>query len=100
MSVINYLLRLQTDPPCERVLLARRIKDVFATVFRQNVRTRFEEVAFSARKIKRLSRDLPGRLWIKANFKHYGSYDRRAKGSPLSFEIKAAIHLKALRKLI
>jgi oligoendopeptidase F len=72
MLVFDYLLARQTDPQAQIALLAGKIEDIFATVFRQNVLTRFEEAAFSARKEKRLTHEMLGALWLDANGKYYG----------------------------
>jgi len=72
MLVFDYLLGQQTDPQVQIALLAGKIEDIFATVFRQNVLTRFEELAFSARKEKRLTPEAIGKLWLDANGKYYG----------------------------
>jgi oligoendopeptidase F len=72
MLVFDQLLAQQTDPQVQIALLAGKIEDIFATVFRQNVLTRFEEMAFSARKDKRLTPEALGNLWIDANTKYYG----------------------------
>jgi oligoendopeptidase F len=73
MLVFDYLLARQTDPQVQIALLAGKIEDIFATVFRQNVLTRFEELAFSARKEKRLTPETLGNLWLEANGKYYGN---------------------------
>jgi oligoendopeptidase F len=72
MLVFDYLLAQQTDPQVQIALLAGKIEDIFATVFRQNVLTRFEELAFAARKEKRLTPEALGSLWLEANSKYYG----------------------------
>jgi oligoendopeptidase F len=72
MLVFDYLLAQQTDPQVQIALLAGKIEDIFATVFRQNVLTRFEELAFSARKENRLTPEKLGSLWLEANGKYYG----------------------------
>jgi oligoendopeptidase F len=72
MLVFDYLLERHKDPQARIALLAGKIEDIFATVFRQNVLTRFEELAFSARKDKRLTPDALGSLWLEANAKYYG----------------------------
>ncbi len=72
MLVFDYLLGQQTDPQVNVALLAGKIEDIFATVFRQNVLTRFEELAFSARKEKRLTPETIGKLWLDANGKYSG----------------------------
>lgn len=72
MLVFDNLLTQQSDPQVQIALLAGKIEDIFATVFRQNVLTRFEELAFSARKEKRLTPEALGKLWLDANGKYYG----------------------------
>ena len=72
MLVFDHLLSKQADAQVQIALLAGKIEDIFATVFRQNVLTRFEESAFSARKEKRLTPEALGDLWLAANGKYYG----------------------------
>lgn len=72
MLVFDHLLDHQTDPQAQIALLAGKLEDIFATVFRQNVLTRFEETAFTARKERRLTPELLGTLWLEANGKYYG----------------------------
>ena len=72
MLVFDYLLERQTDPDIQIALLAGKLEDIFATVFRQNVLTRFEEAAFAARKERRLTPEILGTLWMEANGKYYG----------------------------
>jgi oligoendopeptidase F len=72
MLVFDHLLEQQSDREVQIALLAGKIEDIFATVFRQNVLTRFEELAFSARQEKRLTPEALGQLWLQANGKYYG----------------------------
>jgi oligoendopeptidase F len=72
MLVFDSLLEHQTDPQARIALLAGKIEDIFATVFRQNVLTRFEERAFATRKQKRLTPETIGNLWLEANGQYYG----------------------------
>jgi hypothetical protein len=72
MLVFDHLVEHPTDSQAQIALLAGKIEDIFATVFRQNVLTRFEEASFTARKERRLTPDLLGALWIEANVKYYG----------------------------
>ena len=72
MLVFDYLLERQPDSQAQIALLAGKLEDIFATVFRQNVLTRFEEAAFAARKERRLTPELLGTLWMEANGKYYG----------------------------
>jgi oligoendopeptidase F len=73
MLVFDHLLAQQTDRQVQIALLASKIEDIFATVFRQNVLTRFEESAFAARKERRLTPEALGNLWLEANGKYYGN---------------------------
>src|SRR4029453_11081176 len=57
MLVFDHLLAQQSDPQVQIALLAGKIEDIFATVFRQNVLTRFEQMVFNARTEKRLTAD-------------------------------------------
>src|SRR5262249_29441665 len=50
MLVFDHLLPRQSDSQAQIALLAGRIEGILATVFRQNGFTRFEELAFAARK--------------------------------------------------
>jgi oligoendopeptidase F len=72
MLVFDHLLEHQRDAQVQIALLAGKIEDIFATVFRQNVLTRFEQMVFNARMEKRLTPDLVGNLWLEANAKYYG----------------------------
>ena len=53
-------------------LLCGKIEDSFATVFRQTVLTRFEQLAYEARSKGRLSGKQIGELWLRANAPYYG----------------------------
>lgn len=72
MLVFDYLVERQADPQVQIALIAGKIEDAFATVFRQNVLTRFEELVFSKRRAGRLTPQLIGDLWIEANRPYYG----------------------------
>jgi len=72
MLVFDDLLARQTDSQARIALVGGKLEDIFATVFRQNVLTRFEETAFAARQEKRLTPEMLGKLWIEANEKYYG----------------------------
>jgi oligoendopeptidase F len=80
MLVFDHLLARQTDPQVQISLLAGKIEDIFATVFRQNVLTRFEELAFAARKERRLTPDALGDFWLEANGKYYGDVVEMTEG--------------------
>ena len=61
MLVFDYLLgAANRSARCRSRCSAGKIEDIFATVFRQNVLTRFEELAFAARQAKRLTPEAIG----------------------------------------
>src|SRR5712692_6400063 len=72
MLVFDYLVECQANPQVQIALIAGKLEDAFATVFRQNVLTRFEEAVFSKRRAGRLSPQLIGDLWMSANKPYYG----------------------------
>jgi oligoendopeptidase F len=72
MLVFDYLVERQADPQVQIALIAGKLEDAFATVFRQNVLTRFEEAVFSKRRAGRLTPQHIGDLWMEANAKYYG----------------------------
>ena len=72
MLVFDYLVERQSDPKVQIALLAGKLEDAFATVFRQNVLTRFEEAVFAKRRAGRLTPDAVGETWLAANGAYYG----------------------------
>jgi oligoendopeptidase F len=72
MLVFDYLVERQKDPQVQIALIAGKLEDAFATVFRQNVLTRFEESVFSKRRAGRLTPEAIGDLWMSANQPYYG----------------------------
>lgn len=80
MLVFDYLVERQTDPRVRIGLIAGKIEDAFATVFRQNVLTRFEQAVFSKRRAGRLSPQAIGELWVEANGRYYGDAVEMAEG--------------------
>ena len=72
MIVFDYLVERQSDPNVQVALLAGKLEDAFATVFRQNVLTRFEEAVFAKRRAGRLTPDAVGAAWLGANRAYYG----------------------------
>ncbi|MER3405620.1 MAG: oligoendopeptidase [Chloroflexota bacterium] len=72
MLVFDYLVARETDPRARLALLASKIEDSFATVFRQNVLTRFEQDAYNARKETRLTPQKLGEFWLRQNGRYYG----------------------------
>jgi oligoendopeptidase F len=70
--VFDYLLERQRDPRVRLALLCGKIEDTFATVFRQNVLTRFEQAVFNGRAAARLTSDALANAWLAANAGYYG----------------------------
>jgi oligoendopeptidase F len=68
----DYLMEVETDPEVRLGLLCSKIEDAFATVFRQNVLTRFEQLAHKARREQKLSSDQICDHWWQANQALYG----------------------------
>ncbi|MCL4545067.1 MAG: M3 family metallopeptidase, partial [Chloroflexi bacterium] len=48
-----------------------KVEEIFATVFRQNVLTRFEQAAFAARQKGRFTPERLAELWLEANRPYY-----------------------------
>lgn len=72
MMVFDRLVAREQDPRARLTLLTSKIEDSFATVFRQNVLTRFEQGAFDARQAARLTPEKLGQVWLDANRPYYG----------------------------
>ena len=96
MLVFDYLLAQQTDPQVQIALLAGKIEDIFATVFRQNVLTRFEELAFAARKEKRLTPDTSRKPLARSQRQILRRRRRHARRLPLGLVVHPPLHPLAL----
>jgi oligoendopeptidase F len=72
MMVFDRLVKREADSTARLGLVCQKIEDAFATVFRQNVLTRFEQGAFAAREGARLTPERLGDVWIEANGRYYG----------------------------
>ena len=73
MIVFYRLLENSRDPAERLSLLAGKIEDSFATVFRQIVLTQFESAAHAARRNEgELSAERIGELWMEANAPMHG----------------------------
>jgi oligoendopeptidase F len=72
MLVFDHVLRQQQDGEAKLALICGKIEDIFATIFRQNVLTRFEQAAFEGRANGRLTPEQLGEYWITANSRYYG----------------------------
>jgi oligoendopeptidase F len=66
------LLREENDLAVRQALLCTQIEDMIATVFRQNVLTRFEQQAYRLRRDHLLSSRELGDLWWEANARFFG----------------------------
>lgn len=67
----DYLMEKEQDPEVKLGLLCSKIEDAFATVFRQNVLTRFEQKSHVARRERKLSSPDLCDIWWQANHALY-----------------------------
>jgi len=73
MLVFENILKETTDPKMKLGLVARKIEDSFATVFRQIIMTRFEQSLHRARVEEgELSTERVNQLWVEENRKMFG----------------------------
>jgi oligoendopeptidase F len=70
--VFDHLLRTERDPAVRLALLAGKIEDTCATVFRQAVLTRFEQAVYRRRAAGRLTAEAVGQDWLASNRPYYG----------------------------
>ncbi len=68
----DYVMETTVDPEVRLGLLCSKIEDAFATVFRQNVLTRFEQSTHTARRKEKLSSGEICDHWWQANQALYG----------------------------
>jgi oligoendopeptidase F len=80
MLVFDDLLAGMDDARKRLALICGKLEDSFATVFRQTVLTRFEQLAYDARAKGRLSAEQIGQLWVQANAPYYGDAVTMTKG--------------------
>jgi oligoendopeptidase F len=80
LMVFDALAAREPDKQARLGLVAGKIEDVFATVYRQNVLTRFEQGAFAARHQARLTPQKLGDVWLEANRPYYGDAIRMTAG--------------------
>jgi oligoendopeptidase F len=78
--VFDRLLRVQEEPRVQLALLCGKIEDTCATVFRQNVLTRFEQGVFERRKAGRLTPEAIGQAWMETNRPYYGDAVEMTEG--------------------
>jgi len=65
-SFFNDLMQRETDPAVRLSMLARKLEDSFATIFRQISMNRFEDAIHTARRSEgELSRERYSELWLK-----------------------------------
>ena len=72
ITVFDHLVARQGSTADQLALLTGTIEDMMATVFRQNVLTRYEQRAYAARASQRLTPDLLKGFWWDANAPYYG----------------------------
>ncbi|MFQ5989592.1 MAG: M3 family oligoendopeptidase, partial [Candidatus Methylomirabilales bacterium] len=70
--VFDQMLAQSDNPRVQLALLCGKIEDAFATVFRQNVLTRFEQAVFATRQGSRLKSEDLAEAWLGANGQYYG----------------------------
>jgi oligoendopeptidase F len=68
----DYVMETEKNPEVRLGLLCSKIEDAFATVFRQNVLTRFEQSAHTARRSQKLASEQICEHWWNANRALYG----------------------------
>jgi oligoendopeptidase F len=72
MIMVQALLRDEGDLEIRQALLCAEIEDIIATVFRQNVLTRFEQAVYELRRDHLLGAEEIGNLWWRENEKLFG----------------------------
>jgi len=72
MIMVQALLKEEGDLEIRQTLLCAEIEDIIATVFRQNVLTRFEQKAYDRRRDHHLAGAEIGDLWWQENEKLFG----------------------------
>lgn len=85
MLVFEYLLNQQQDQQTKLALVCKRIEDTFATVFRQNVLTRFEQAVFEGCAQGRLSPEQISEYWLAANSRYYDGVVEQTEGYELGW---------------
>ncbi len=85
MLTFEHLLEREQDQDEKLALVCGKIEDIFATVFRQNVLTRFEQAAFAGRNENRLTPEQLGERWLEANRRYYGDKIEMTDGYALGW---------------
>lgn len=85
MLVFDDVMAREDDASIRFALTAAMIENIFATVFRQNVLTRFEQAVYSARGEGRLTTERISALWREANAPYYGDAIEMTEGYRLGW---------------
>lgn len=85
MVVFEYLLEQDRDPQTQLALICSKIEDIFATIFRQTVLTRFEEGVFAQREQRRLTTEQISAVWLDVNRRYYGDGVNQSDGYELGW---------------
>ena len=85
MLVFDYVLERERDPKVRLALTASMVENIFATVFRQNVMTRFEQGVYAARAQGRLTTEKIADIWSQANSPYYGDALQMSEGYRLGW---------------
>ena len=72
MLVFDRLVEAESNTAAKVALIGGKIEDIFATVFRQTIMTRYEQFAFARQERERLTPEALGEDWIAANRRYYG----------------------------
>ncbi|MBM4332516.1 MAG: M3 family oligoendopeptidase [Deltaproteobacteria bacterium] len=72
MIMIQELLQEEQDVAARQAILCAALEDIIATVFRQNVLTRFEQEAHERRRNHLLTGEEIGDIWWQANARLFG----------------------------
>jgi oligoendopeptidase F len=86
MLVFDYLVARSDDPKVQLSLVCSKVEDGFATVFRQNAMTRFEQQVYELRQqAGRLNVEQIGQTWLAANAPYYGDALNMSEGYALGW---------------
>jgi oligoendopeptidase F len=85
MLVFDHVLEREDDPKARLALTAGMVENIFATVFRQNVLTRFEQRVYAARGEGRLTTEKIADHWWQANAPYYGDALQMSEGYRLGW---------------
>lgn len=80
ITVFDHLIQRQASQADQLALLCGVIEDMMATVFRQNVLTRYEQKAYAGRATQRLTPEMLKQYWWDANAPYYGDALQMTEG--------------------